>query len=382
MIDMHRRRIAIVGGGLGGCAVGALLQSAGFDAVVYEQAPVFARVGAGIHLSPNLMKVLRAIGVERDLLNAGDSPAAFVNRVWDTGDPIFALPLGETAKAVYGAPYVTVRRGDLHAALMSGLAPASVLFGKRLVGLEPLAETTRIIFADGSSAEAHAVIGADGLRSKSREILYGYERPSFSGQVAFRTSFPRALLQGLPVEDLTKWWAPDKFVLAYFLDAAKEVYYFAAMTPQAEWPHEASSVQGDLEEMLTIFAGFEPLVQRILRTATDATKWALFERPPTFVWGEGRVVLMGDACHPMRPHMAQGAAMALEDAAVLARCLQHAASGSFEHAFHLYAAHRADRLARVHKISTENTWLKEKTNPAWVFSYDATKGDLMSPASP
>jgi|HubBroStandDraft_1064217.scaffolds.fasta_scaffold30971_3 6-hydroxynicotinate 3-monooxygenase len=381
MIEKHRHRIAIIGGGLGGCAVGALLQRAGFDAVIYEQAPVFARVGAGIHLSPNLMKVLREIGVEQDLLDSGDRPDAFVNRVWDSGELFFALPLGDAAETLYGAPYVTVRRGDLHAALMSSLAPGSVFFGKRLVGLQHLERVTRMIFEDGSSAEADAVVGADGLRSKTREILYGFERPRFSGQVAFRTAFPRSRLRGLAVEDLTKWWAPDKFVLAYFLDTAQEVFYFAAMTPQAEWPHEASSVNADLAEMLEIFAGFEPQVQRILRTAPDATKWALFERPATFVWGNGRVVLMGDACHPMRPHMAQGAAMALEDAAVLTRCLQHEESRDFEQAFQIYAAHRAERLARVHKISSENSWLREKTNPKWVFSYDPTQADVLSTAS-
>jgi 6-hydroxynicotinate 3-monooxygenase len=370
-------RIAVVGGGIGGCAVTAFLQRDGFEVAIYEQASRFARVGAGIHLSPNSMKVLRALDLDQFMLEYGDRPRALANRIWHSGELIFSLPLAGVAEATYGAPYVTIRRGDLHAGLISTLTEGSVHFGKRLLSLDQSGSAVNLAFDDGSSAQADIVIGADGLRSKTRELLHGAERPRFSAQVAFRASYPIGLLRDEVVEDLTKWWAPNRFVLSYFLDRDKRTFYFAAMTPQAQWPHETSSVEADPEEMLRSFVDFEPQVKKILQTAPKVTKWALFERSAQFVWGSGRIFLLGDACHAMRPFMAQGAAMALEDSAILSRCLARPDISTIDDVFATYSASRTPRLKKVHKISSENTWLRDVTeDPSWVFSHDALRFEL------
>ncbi len=367
------RRVAVVGGGIGGAAVAALLQQAGYDARVYEQAASFMPVGAGIHLSPNLVKVLDRIGAGDAVRVKGCRPGAFTNRDAATGEILFDLPLGDASLQAFNGPFLTLTRGDLLGAILDRVDPDSIEYGRRLSGLTRHGEQVRLQFADGSEAQADLVIGADGLRSKTREFLAGFEAPRYSGQVAFRGSYPTALLDGERMEDLTKWWAASTFALTYYLDAARDVFYFAAMTPQASWPIDASFVPGDKSEMLEIFAGFHPAVQQALRTAPPECikKWALFERPATFVWGDPRVVLLGDACHPMRPFMSQGAAMALEDAAVLVRCLS--ASRSCEAAFDAYVATRSERLRHVHEVSSQNTFMRAPCNPTWVFAYDPTR---------
>lgn len=367
------RRVAVVGGGIGGAAVAALLQQAGHDVRVYEQAASFMPVGAGIHLSPNLVKVLDRMGAGEAVRIKGCRPGAFTNRDAATGEILFDLPLGDAAFASFNGPFLTLTRGDLLGAILERVDPESIEYGKRLMELTRHGQQVHLGFADGSTAQADLVIGADGLHSKCRAVLAGFEAPRFAGQVAFRGSYPTALLGGERMEDLTKWWAADTFALTYYLDAAREVFYFAAMTPQAEWPASTSFVPGDKAEMLATFAGFHPTVQHALRTAPPECikKWALFERPPTFVFGDPQVVLLGDACHPMRPFMSQGAAMALEDAAVLVRCLSE--SDSREAAFDAYVATRAERLRHMHEVSSQNTFMRAPCNPTWVFGYDANR---------
>jgi len=370
MTNMTSARIAIVGAGIGGCALATLLQRAGHEVTLYEQAPRFSPVGAGIHLSPNLIRVLRLLGVDKLALLAGHEPAAFVNRRAEDGELLYSLPLGDAANARFGAPFITLTRGDLYAAVMSTVRPASIHWGKRLAGMDWRGETVELGFEDGTVAHADIVIGADGLRSRVREALCGFEKPHFSGQVAFRASYPSHLLEGLPVDDLTKWWGHDTFVLPYWLDRGRSKFYFAAMTPQAEWPTEASSMPVDVDEMYSIFAGYHADVRHMLRQAPpeSVSKWALFERSPKFEFGNERVVLIGDACHPMRPFMSQGAAMALEDVAVLYRAISGAPD--FASAFSAYDAHRYERLSEVHRVSAANTFMRGPTEPDWVFGYD------------
>ncbi|WP_084169566.1 FAD-dependent monooxygenase [Paraburkholderia ferrariae] len=363
-------RVAIVGAGIGGCALGAMLQRAGADVTLYEQAPAFARIGAGIHLSPNLMRVLRLLDVHRHVLVAGQEPAAFVNRDGIDGALLYRLELGDAANRRFGATFVTLKRADLHAALLSALAPGSISWNRRLAGLDWRGERVALRFEDGSEAQADVVIGADGLRSRTREALRGFEKPVYSGQVAFRGSYPRALLGSLAPDDLTKWWTDRRFVLSYWLDRARRDFYFAAMTPQAEWPTDASSMPADVDEMRQLFRTFHPDVRHMLACAPAraVTKWALYERSPQFEFGNERLALIGDACHPMRPFMSQGAAMALEDATVLMRAL--AGAGDFASAFAVYAKQRTERLTEVHRVSSANTFMRGPTEPDWVFGYD------------
>jgi 6-hydroxynicotinate 3-monooxygenase len=239
-----------------------------------------------------------------------------------------------------------------------------------LAGLDWRGETMALAFEDGARVDADIVVAADGLRSRVRSVLRGHERPVFSGQVAFRGSYPREGLAGLQVDDLTKWWSDDRFVLSYWLDRSRRDFYFAAMMPQATWPSEMSFMPADVDEMRAAFVDFHPDVRRMLAGAPQGSvaKWALFERPPCFEFGTGRVVLIGDACHPMRPFMSQGAAMALEDSVMLTRALL--GTGDFEAAARVFADARRERLARVHHVSAANTFMRGDTDPQWVFGYD------------
>ena len=371
-------RIAIVGAGLGGPAAAALLQAAGFDVHLYEQSTSFSRIGAGIHLGPNLVRVLYRIGIGERLAAQGVNPAAWVSRKWDTGEVMLDYPLGQGAIERWGARYLMVHRGDFHALLIEAVKPDTLHFGKRLTELDWTGKVVKLFFADGSKAEADIVIGADGVRSRCREILVGLEKPRFTGQVAYRSIFPMSRLAGLEYNDYTKWWAEDRIVLTYYITADRRDMYFVTSSPQMEWPHPTSSVTADMDELRAAFVGFHPEVQRVFQACPAATKWAQYDSEPLTVWSRGRVVLLGDACHPMTPYMGQGAAMAIEDGAMLTRCLQ-ASSSDLDYAIRLYEANRKERTTAVQRSSRTNTWFKTHADPDWVFGYDVFQQPIVPP---
>jgi 6-hydroxynicotinate 3-monooxygenase len=369
---------AVVGAGIGGLAVAAFLDRQGIEVTVYEQAGEFLRIGAGIQMSPNAMRVLRALELEPRLRKIGFQTPSWANRVWDTGEPLFELTLGESAEQRYGAPYLLLHRGDLHAALLSAVSPQRIRFGKKLVGIERRGAVHELRFADESRALADAVIGADGVHSRVREILLGPEQPRFIGRVAFRTVFPTALMQGVSLETCTKWWGPDRHIIMYPVNARRDETYFTTAVPDPDWDIESWSAQGDVAEAREAFVGFHGDVQTVLAACPRVHKWALFERDPLPRWGEGAVVLLGDACHPMTPYMAQGAASALEDAAMLSRCV--AALSDAAEAFRRYQATRLERASRLQLTSRENSWGRHKVDPDWVYGYDVWRTPIFEPA--
>lgn len=377
-------RIAIIGAGLGGTVAGALLQRRGYTVRIFEQAPEFARLGAGINLGPNVMKILRHIGTEERLVDIGIRPITWVSRDWSTGATTFEYQMRKEAEARFGAPYLLIHRGDFHAVLTEAVAPGTIEFGKKVVGLEQNGAIVRLDFEDGERMDADIVIGADGINSKVREVLLGPELPKYTGYVAHRSIFPSSRLGGLKVADLTKWWSDDSHgdthIVVYFLDRRREEIYFVTGVPEPAWDHGLSFVEADLDELRAAFDGFHPDVQRVLGACPQATKWPLFDRDPLELWSRGRIVLLGDACHPMKPHMAQGAAMAIEDAVILVRCLERHGD-DFDAAFNLYEVSRKDRASLVQKHSRENKWMRNPMDPGWVFAYDALTEELGAPAA-
>src|SRR5262245_37995025 len=185
--------IAIVGAGMGGLAAAATLRRCGSDVAVYEQAPRFARIGSGIQMMPNSMKVLRQIGIEAQLRRTSFAPRSHLNRVWDTGEVTRELPMPED---LYGAPYLCMHRADLHDALRSALPADIIHLGKKLVGLDQTGSHIILTFTDGARAEADAVVGADGVHSTVRDIIIGPDAPLHKGRIAYRGVFSSALMNG------------------------------------------------------------------------------------------------------------------------------------------------------------------------------------------
>src|SRR5215467_13151919 len=373
--------IAIVGAGIGGLALAAALRQAGIDAIVYEQAETFTRVGAGIQQSPNAMKVHRGLGIEGRLRDVGFAPTSSLNRDAISGKVTNDHPLGLAVEERYGAPYLTLHRGDLHAALADLVPAETVIRGKKLVQVIEVGARVALTFADGSEAEADLVIGADGAHSLVRVHIAGPEQPRFTGKLAYRTTFPRSRLRSLDIgSSRTKWWGKDRHIVIYYVTATHDEIYFTTSQPEkADWTtRESWSTKGDLSELRAAFAHFHSDVQAVLAAAPDVHKWGIYERDPLPTWSKGRIVLLGDACHPMTPYMASGAAMALEDAVVLARCLADEDIESIEAALHTYEAVRKPRASAVQKGSSANTWMRQETNPDWLYGYDAWRVPLRS----
>lgn len=374
---MSTPTIAVIGAGLGGASAAALLQKAGFDTQVYEQAEAFSRLGAGIHMGPNLMKVMRRIGVEQQLEAMGSHPSHWFSRDGASGDYMSRIELGDHARSRYGAAYITVHRGDLHALLVGQLDPQRLHYGKRLSGVEERGDGVELSFADGSKARADIVIGADGVNSALREALLGVEAPLYSGWVAHRAIIPAAKLEAIEglelsaFEDCVKWWSEDRHMMVYYVTGDRREYYYVTGVPEPEWDHGASFVESSREELCEAFADYtHPVVQALIDATEEVTKWPLLERDPQALWHAGRMVLLGDACHPMKPHMAQGAAMAIEDAAMLVRCLEAFGIERYQQAFARYRDRRFERASKVQQVSHDNTWLRTQEDPAWVFGYD------------
>lgn len=360
--------LAIIGAGIGGLTAAALLHRRGHQVTVYEQARQFARVGAGIQQSANAVKVLRALGLEERLRARAFAPQHWNNREWDSGAEKHKLVLGAAYEARYGAPYLLLHRADLHAALEAAVPADCVRLQRTLTGLRQDAAGVTLRFADGGEARHEAVIGADGVHSRVREILFGAEAPRFTGRVAYRATFPAALLAEPLLDDCTKWWGPDRHIVMYYVTANRDEVYFVTSVPEGDWTQESWSSTGDLGQLRDHFAGFHPAVRQVLAACPETHKWALCIREPMPSWGSGRVTLLGDSCHPMVPYMAQGAACAIEDAAVLARCLDEAPP---EPAFLRYAATRRGRTSEIQLTSHRNEWMSKRTDPDWVYGYDA-----------
>jgi len=364
-------RVAIVGAGMGGLATAAALRRVGIEVAVYEQAAQFARLGAGIQVGCNAMKVLRELGLESKMRQQSFYPRSWNNRDWRTGDVKFDMIFGETAERKFGAPYLLAHRGDLHAALASAVPDECVKLSHRLVGLDQAGDGIRLSFANGATAGADAVVGADGVHSVVRDILFGATPVKYTGRIAYRTTYPAALLGGEMIDDCTKWWGEDRHIVIYYVKPDRSEIYLVTSQPEPEFRIESWSAKGDVKELRAAFAGFSHEVERVLAACPDVHKWAILDRDSLPRWADGNVTLLGDACHPMTPYMAQGAAMAIEDAAVLSRCLDGVDAGGVADAFRRFEATRKERTTRVQETSRANTWLKQKTDTDWVYSYDA-----------
>jgi salicylate hydroxylase/6-hydroxynicotinate 3-monooxygenase len=362
--------IAIVGAGIAGLSAAASLRRIGLTVDVYEQTPAFAWIGAGLQLNPNAMKVMRGFGLEARIRSVGFAPEVGYNREWDTGDVTYLHPMGAQIEQRFGAPDISLHRADLHAALLSINPPEIIHLGKKLTGLDRASSGLRLTFTDGTQVEADAIVGADGVHSTVLEILFGTGEPHFTGQVAYRAIY-RSELLGTEIDDRVKWWGPDRHIVSYKVNPRLDELYFIASTPEPDFKIESWSARGNLDQMRAAFASFHPQARVILDACPEVRKWALVERDPLARWSEDRVVLIGDACHPMLPYMAQGGSAAMEDAVVLARCLDGTGLDGFSDAFRRFERNRKDRTSRIQLGARKNVWMRTAPDMTWLYDYDA-----------
>ncbi len=393
------RKALIAGGGIAGMAAALALAREGWTVTLCEAAPAPGEVGAGLQISPNAAKVLRWLGV-LDRVSAGASvPEAAELRDGLTGARVYRAALGKAAEARWGAPYLHVHRADLLAALTDAAheAGAEIRGGARVDSYVIRPEGPALKLEDGSSLGGDLVIGADGIRSSLRAQINGAEAPDFTGQVAWRGTIPADRLpDGLVERNATVWAGPGRHLVTYYLRGGKAVN-FVAVEERAGWVEEGWSAEGNAEDIRAAFAGWHERVTGLVERIDDCFLWGLFTRPEQVRWVDGPVVLIGDSAHPMLPFMAQGAAMALEDVAVLVRELQ---SGQpLAEATLAHESRRWPRVARVQARSLSNSRLFHQlpglrrrlrwgamsalTNIApgvaagqldWLYDFDATAG--------
>ena len=359
--------VAVCGGGIGGLATAIALRKFGLDIAVYEQTRQFARVGADINLTPNAVRALDGLGIGPAIRESAARPQFRISRTWDTGAETSRLPMGDSAEQQYGAPQLTMHRGDLMTALENRLPSGVVEMGRRVSGVAD----GRIEFTDGSAASADVIVGADGIHSAVRTSLLGREQPTFTGVVAFRAVVPTERVGNLPNLDcFTKWWGPNPStqIVTFPLNQGKDIFVFATCG-QEEWTEESWTTPGSVTELRELYRDFHPEARALLDACDDVLKSALYVRDPLESWTDGRAVLLGDAAHPMMPFMAQGAGMAVEDAVVLSRCLSLFDDPAV--ALQTYQDTRLQRTSRIQRGSRSNEWLKVAGNGDWVYEYDA-----------
>jgi salicylate hydroxylase len=345
--------VGVVGAGIGGLSAALSLLAAGFDVHVFERAAELGEVGAGVQVSPNAARVLHRLGLAEALASTGVKPLAVHQRRWDDGRTLLRSPSGESLEAEFGFPHYQMHRADLLAALAGAVPAERMHLGHRLVGLTDHGDGVRADFAGGAPAEVGVLVGADGIHSAVRAELFGPEKPRFTGCVAYRGLLPAERLRDLSLEVTAQiWLGPGRHFVHYFV-GGRRLVNFVAVVEQDTWTRESWTDRGDVADALAAFDGWHPQVRRILSAADETFVWALFDRSPLDRWSAGRVTLLGDACHPMLPFMAQGAAQAMEDGATLAACLA-AAGPDPAAALRRYERLRIPRTARLQAMSADN----------------------------
>lgn len=398
-------KILIAGGGIGGLTAALALTQFGHDVTILEQAGSLGDVGAGLQISPNGMKVFEALGMADRIAATAFQPEGIEMRLGRSGRIVFDIPLGLAASDRWGAPYLHVHRADLVAALSAELAeraPGGVQLGAKLARYEQNETCVTAVLEDDTRIPGDVLVGADGIHSVVRAQMLGPDSPRFTGNVAWRAVVPIDVLgKHLPPPTACAWVGKGRHAVTYRLRHGL-LANFVGVVEHDGWQVESWSGEGERADALADFSGWHPVIVNLIRNAGTLNRWALFDRAPLTRWSDGRVALLGDACHPMLPFLAQGAVMAVEDAWVLAARLSERQSVPASLA--AYETDRRDRTGAVqagaranaklfhrHNLFTQMAtygpmWLAGRTAPGfvhsrndWIYGHDVTASQSWKP---
>ncbi len=386
-------RAVIVGGGIGGLTAAVALRAAGWDVVVLEQARAFSEVGAGIQVASNAARVLKRLGLGDAVAASAVEPDGIDVRSARTGRLLHRTPLGDFARRTYGAPYYHLHRADLLDVLVAAL-PADVLrLRSTVVAVESDDDGVRVTLADGDTIDGDVLVGADGIHSRIRDHLHGPATSRFSGMVCWRGLVPAERLRHVDLARVCHvWYGPHASVVAYWVRRG-ELFNVVGIV---EGPDSAETwtERGDPAQLRSDFACFEPTVRAFMAEIDEPYLWSIHDRDPLPWWTKGRITLLGDAAHPMLPYLAQGACQSIEDAAVLAGCLDATPPSGVCEALQRYEAVRRPRTTQVqlqsragetmfHLADWRSVWRRDRqlqaamaadpssTARTWLYGYDA-----------
>jgi salicylate hydroxylase len=391
------RHVVVVGAGIGGLTAALALLKRGIDVQVYEQSNQLKEVGAGIQISSNGTRVLFALGLAAALGKVQVRPERRELRHWSTGETWNWFDLGDKSIERFGTPHLMLHRGDLHGLLagtVRSLKSDAITLNKRCVSVTSHAGHAEATFDDGSAIKAPYVIGADGIHSSVRVCLFGPSKPVFTGCIAWRGLIPMEKLPPRLARMVgMNWLGPHGNVLNYPVRRG-EIMNFVSMSERDDWQVESWSTVGTREELRNDFRDWHADVQLMIDQIETPYKWAMMIREPMAAWSKGRVTLLGDACHPTLPFLGQGGVMSIEDAYVVAACLDKY-FGEPGVAFARYEDIRRERTSMVVRKASENKasafapnladtdriadevareWqqirLRERMD--WLYNYDAT----------
>jgi len=344
-------RIAIVGGGIGGLSAAAFLARAGLPSTVYEQSRELTEVGAGLVVAPNAARLVRRLGIMAAFTSrAVRLDVGWEFRRWQDGTVLSAEDLASSCERRYGEQTYTVHRADLLDVIALAIPEGTVRLGRRCTELKTNFDRPALLFDNGDVAQADVVIGADGIHSVVRGAL-GWSTPAvFSGLSAFRALVPVDQAPALARRRAqTLWIGPDHHLVHYPVSSGALVN-LVAFAPAGEYAVESWTATATVDEFLDEFQGWDPRLADLIRAGGTPGRWALLDRAPLPRWSRDRVTLLGDAAHPMFPFFAQGAAQAIEDAAVLARCIAENTTDPVT-ALRRYEALRIPRTSRLQQVS-------------------------------
>ena len=345
-----RPHVVIVGGGIGGLFAANALVAQGIPTAVYEQAPAIGEIGAGVFLTPNSVRHLQRIGLEPAVEKWGARVGRDSRYFRHDGAPI--APVQVTDSSGWNATF-GMHRADLVAILADALPAGTVHAGHRCTGFAQDGNMARVSFANGATVEADIVVAADGIHSELRPHVFASSRPVFSGSVAYRGLVPHERVPRWPTDCWQMWLGQGRHFLAFPVRAGKLINY-VGFVPTDEEMKESWSAPGDSDVLRQAFAGWDPRIHQLLQEVQLTFRWALYDREPLPVWTRDRLSLLGDAAHPMLPHLGQGANQSIEDGMALAAILKDADRHTAPRALLAYERLRRERVAEVQRGARAN----------------------------